>query len=157
MSPKAAILDPRYIQAARKYIFDGKSVAEIAEEMGVARETVSRWRQKVAWQEAVNRVLAEGASDARAIAYRRLLASAEGEPGGPGIAACNTLLDRIEGPKPQRLEHSGPGGGPLEVAVGTVSMDELMADDEGRALLSRIATRLCPRNGDAAHAGDEAD
>lgn len=57
----------------------------------------------------------------------------------------------------EKLEHSGPGGGPLEVAVGTVSMDELMADDEGRALLSRIATRLCPRNGDAAHAGDEAD
>lgn len=56
-----------------------------------------------------------------------------------------------------QFEHSGPGGGPLEVAVGTVSMDELMADDEGRALLSRIATRLCPRNGDAAHAGDEAD
>lgn len=60
-------------------------------------------------------------------------------------------------PLAEKLEHSGPGGGPLEVAVGTVSMDELMADDEGRALLSRIATRLCPRNGDAAHAGDEAD
>ena len=60
-------------------------------------------------------------------------------------------------PLAEKLEHSGPGGGPLEVAVGTVSMDELMADDEGRALLARIATRLCPRNGDAAHAGDEAD
>ena len=37
------------------------------------------------------------------------------------------------------------------------SLADLVKDDDSRNVLVRYADRVCPRNGDAAHAGDEAD
>lgn len=112
----------RYLMAAKLYIFDGMTQGEIADELGVARETVNRWMRSPRWVAAVNESLRRWGANAKAVAYRRLIASASGEPGSPGVTAANSLLARIEGPVAEMVElrHANQdGSGPpvLEIRV----------------------------------------
>lgn len=104
-------INPRHLRAAHLYIFKGMTQGEIAEELGVERETVNRWMNAPSWVDVTDAALKRWGPSLRAVAYRRLKASAEGEPGSPGVTAANSLLNRIEGPVPDKVEanvaHSG--------------------------------------------------
>ncbi len=104
-------INPRHLRAAHLYIFKGMTQGEIAEELGVERETVNRWMNAPSWVDVTDAALKRWGPSLRAVAYRRLNASAEGEPGSPGVTAANSLLNRIEGPVPDKMEanvtHSG--------------------------------------------------
>jgi len=68
---------------------------QIASYIGVTPQTISRWHKSPAWQQAMAQSLEVLRPTALEVALRRLLASAEGEPGGAGVAAANSLLDRF--------------------------------------------------------------
>jgi len=113
-------IEPRYVEAARLRVVEGKSWEEVADELGVERRTVFNWRQTPAWQAAVLALLTIHAGQFTEIAIKRLTASAEGEPGAPGITAANSILDRVIGTVAQRVAlGQDPNAGPTEVSVVT--------------------------------------
>jgi len=70
------------------------TVTQVAEYLGIGRTTLYRWRHTQEWAEAVQQAIRQIMPSFALIALRRLAASAEGEPGGAGVAAANSLLDR---------------------------------------------------------------
>ena len=105
-------VDPRYIEAARLRILEGKTWGEVAEALDVTQRTVYDWRQTVDWQRAVLGTLTLHAGQYTEIALGRLASSAQGEPGGPGVSAANSLLDRMVGSVTQK--HGGDPNNPIE-------------------------------------------
>ena len=64
---------------------------------------------------AAKRALAEMAKEHAEAALRTLVEIAQsGESEAARVSAANAILDRGYGKAPQAMEHSGPGGGPIE-------------------------------------------
>ena len=116
MSTKTSIAGrkPRYLLAIGLHM-SGMTWLEVAEQIGVDVSTIYRWRRSPDWQEALIAYLT--GSDVLETAIRRLKQSADGEPGSPGVTAAQFLLERTLGKAPERVEHTGTAGGPLEIVV----------------------------------------
>lgn len=135
------------------------TVAMACKRAGIDDSTYYKWMEKgrvgepgyVEFFNAVEKAKADG----------QTLALAEIVKAGKKQWQANAWL--LERTMPQdfgrkdRLDLGNADGKPLEIAVTTVSMNDLVNDDEGRALLSSLAARLCPANGDAADPGVHAD
>ncbi len=111
-------LDPRYVRAAYLFVFEGKTEPEIGADLGVTDRTIRSWKaNRAQWMAATMKALELHAPEAAGIAFSRLLASAKGEPGSPGVTAANSILDRVLGKPPDKHELTGKDGGPLQVVV----------------------------------------
>ena len=78
---------------------------DVARELGIGVRTLRKYKAEVGlYEEAFSLALGEKRQRLAAIAFRRLASSAEAEPGGPGVAAANSLLDRIGYPALHRTE-----------------------------------------------------
>jgi len=110
--PDLSGLDPRYIEAARLRILEGKGWQEVADALRLTTKTIYNWRRTQAWQQAVWATLSVHAGQYTEVALTRLASSAMGEPGSPGVTAANSLLDRIMGTVAQRIGLGGDGNAP---------------------------------------------
>jgi hypothetical protein len=103
---------------------------ECAKVAGVSDRTVLKWRTERTgeWDKAVSEAWQGLRGQAMQVGLRRLVTSAEGEPGSAGITAANSLLGHVGEIVPQKHEHSGPDGGPIQMV--TPEMLALMATRE---------------------------
>ena len=92
---------------------------ECAKAAGVSDRTVLTWRTERTgeWDKAVSEAWQGLRGQAMQVGLRRLVASSEGEPGSAGITAANSLLGHVGEIVPQKHEHSGPGGGPIQMVT----------------------------------------
>lgn len=101
-----------------------------AEAAGIAESTVHEWLERGEKGEEPFATFAVAVSRARAKAVRNLSAKALG--GGPGSSQATWFLERRfrqeYGPV-QKLEHSGPDGGPMQVEGVAKELDKLSADE----------------------------
>lgn len=93
----------------------GRYICAAAKKTGVHVSQVWRWRQE---DEAFRKLFDE----TRILAEQHIIAKLEDEADRRGMKSSDTLLIfRLKALAPdkyrERLEHSGPGGGPLEVVV----------------------------------------
>jgi len=116
-------LDERQIRAARMEA-EGVVMREIAEEVGVTRKTVYRWREIPAYSALVSGLLADTQRAARATlragakaAAARVLALVESEDERIALSAAQTLLDRTGHPKSERVEVSAEVEASARVSV----------------------------------------
>jgi hypothetical protein len=112
MTRRDATLDERQIRAARMEAA-GSLPVEIADEIGIHRATVYRWREIPAYTHLVAALLADTQRAARATlragartAAARVLALVESEDERIALSAAQTLLDRTGHPKAERVEVS---------------------------------------------------
>jgi len=117
-------LDERQIRAARMEA-EGVVMREIAEEVGVTRKTVYRWREIPEYSALVSALLADTQRAARATlkagakaAAARVLELVSSEDERIALSAAQTLLDRTGHPKAERVEL----GGSVETSA-TVTVD----------------------------------
>lgn len=127
-------LDERQIRAARMEA-EGVVMREIAEEVGVTRKTVYRWREIPEYSALVSALLADTQRAARATlkagakaAAARVLELVSSEDERIALSAAQTLLDRTGHPKAERVEL----GGSVETSA-TVTVDP------GEALAAMLA------------------
>lgn len=106
-------LDERQIRAARMEA-EGVVMREIAEEVGVTRKTVYRWREIPEYSALVSALLADTQRAARATlkagakaAAARVLELVSSEDERIALSAAQTLLDRTGHPKAERVELGG--------------------------------------------------
>ena len=112
MTRRDATLDERQIRAARMEAA-GSLPVEIADEIGVHRATIYRWRELPAYSHLVAALLADTQRAARATlragartAAARVLALVESDDERIALSAAQTLLDRTGHPKAERVEVS---------------------------------------------------
>ena len=123
-------VDPRMVTAALYRLgpwedeelgLDGKSRdwESCARAAGVSRVSLHLWRKDKPeeWDRAVTAAIGAKRGEFKLIGINRLAASAEGEPGSAGITAANSLLGHVGEIVPQKHEHSGPGGGPIQMVT----------------------------------------
>lgn len=84
----------------------------LAEQIGVGDRTITRWRQEVGWQEAVNAIARKQVGVKLPEVYGALLREAE-----KGSYQHIQLVLELSGDyvKTQRNEMGGIGGGPIEI------------------------------------------
>lgn len=137
----------RYI-AIRPFVrFD----RDAAKAIGVAPETVCRWEEKADVDKAVRMMALDGVTVASKIFERYLPQAAhemvtELEHKRTEIRhrAAKEILDRGGLVIKRRLEHSGPGGGPIETRKQVVDLSDLNDDELND--LSRLLARIENRN-----------
>jgi hypothetical protein len=130
---KAAIL--RYCQ--------DKTWGDVASGVGVSDATLWRWRQTEEWGKAVETACAIMKRSALGVAWKRLVFSAETEPGAPGVNAAKELLARIEGAVPQAIS------GDLNVR-GELDFGEILSKPGAIAALAQLTRCIAgPQDGDA--------
>lgn len=107
-----ATLDERQIRAARLEA-QGLTTVQIADEVGIHRTTVYRWREVDQYRHLVAALLADTQRAARATlragartAAARVLALVESDDERIALSAAQTLLDRTGHPKAERVEVS---------------------------------------------------
>jgi len=127
-------LDERQIRAARMEA-EGVVMREIAEEVGVTRKTVYRWREIPEYSALVSALLADTQRAARATlkagakaAAARVLELVSSEDERIALSAAQTLLDRTGHPKAERVEL----GGSVETTAS-------ITVDPGEALAAMLA------------------
>jgi len=102
--------DERLQRAAYLYFCEpDRPLQSIAEDVGIARETLWRWRQTEQWDKAT----AQMKRTWRDVAYRRLLFSTAHEAGSAGVTAAKEIIARIEGAVPQPILHGEAEGSDL--------------------------------------------
>ena len=116
-------LDERQIRAARMEA-EGVVMREIAEEVGVTRKTVYRWREIPEYSALVSALLADTQRAARATlkagakaAAARVLELVSSEDERIALSAAQTLLDRTGHPKAERVEVSAEVEASARVSV----------------------------------------
>jgi hypothetical protein len=112
MTRRDATLDERQIRAARMEAA-GSLPVEIADEIGVHRATIYRWRELPAYSHLVAALLADTQRAARATlragakaAASRVLELVGSDDERIALSAAQTLLDRTGHPKAERVEVS---------------------------------------------------
>ena len=112
MTQQGVTLDERQIRAARLEAA-GSSTVEIADEVGVHRVTIYRWREIPAYTHLVAALLADTQRAARATlragakaAASRVLELVGSDDERIALSAAQTLLDRTGHPKAERVEVS---------------------------------------------------
>jgi hypothetical protein len=107
-----ATLDERQIRAARLEA-QGLTTVQIADEVGIHRTTVYRWREVDQYRHLVAALLADTQRAARATlragartAAARVLALVESDDERIALSAAQTLLDRTGHPRAERVEVS---------------------------------------------------
>jgi hypothetical protein len=99
---------------------------QIAAELGLSDRTLERDREDPAvYEEAFKLAIGPGRLRLLNIGLTRLANSAEAEPGGPGVAAANSLLDRLGMPAVTQV--AGDPDAPLTVRF--VVVDKRVGDD----------------------------
>lgn len=116
---------------------------ECAKAAGISERALLDWRTKRTdeWEQATRMAWQGLRGQAMQVGLRRLVTSAEGEPGSAGITAANSLLGHVGEIVPQKHEHSGPDGGPIPIATAeqlalmaareTAEQDGSSADGDG--------------------------
>jgi hypothetical protein len=137
MTRRDATLDERQIRAARMEAA-GSLPVEIAQEIGIHRATVYRWREIPAYTHLVAALLADTQRAARATlragartAAARVLALVESDDERIALSAAQTLLDRTGHPKAERVEVSAE-----------VEASGKLTVDPGEALAAMLAGGL---------------
>ncbi len=123
MAQHGVTLDERQIRAARLEA-QGSTTVQIADEVGVHRVTIYRWREIDEYRHLVAALLADTQRAARATlragakaAAARVLALVESEDERIALSAAQTLLDRTGHPKAERVEVSAEVEASARVSV----------------------------------------
>jgi hypothetical protein len=141
-----SLTDEQLSRAAELRYDSDWSWGMICQELKCSSHLLRAARESDRWEEACKPWEVQK-SDLRRSAYRALLDQVK----KGDTAAIKEALARTEGNVAEKHEVA------VAATVATVGIDDLVNDDEGRALLSSLAARLCPANGDAADPGVHAD
>ena len=115
-------LSPDQIRFVQRRIYE-RTDADAARELGIPVSTVYSWDNKAAVNEAVMLARADGVHVAQE-RLTRLLAKAidvldaEMDDNRNRLDAAREVMDRALGKAVQKQEHSGPGGGAIEIRWG---------------------------------------
>jgi hypothetical protein len=128
---KPGTIDPRKVRAAYLFIFKQQTEPQIGAEFGVTDRTIRLWKASEQWPEACMEALKLYGPELIEVGMGRLIASAKGEPGGPGVRAAEVLLERSIGKVTDKHELTGAGGRPLAVTVVQLGPDDHGAGNHG--------------------------
>jgi hypothetical protein len=108
--------DPSYCQAVIDHMADGASLTSFAAEISIARSTINEWiSEHPEFSEAVNIAKAKCAAW-----WEKVNRNIAKDGGGTGSAAACALglknMAADDWREKIHNEHSGPGGGPIQVA-----------------------------------------
>ena len=118
---------------------DGKEWEDIAEELDVSTETLTRWRRGEQWADAVDDVLTDMKREALGIAWQRLLTTATSDTGSAAVAAAREILARLE-------DKSGRHPGLAADEEGTAAL--LVTTEQLALMKQREAGEDAPGEGD---------